>query len=1200
MNTSKVVDLKMINVGLNQDLKMSYICTMMIETVYGKTWWGRRWLQPLLEWDDKQCLAKGEKYAQNGAVVQLTINEQYVVEATVLDFGKQQYQQQLKLRPLSSKDQEKWLKVLKDKPNWMSALFQQKLQEELAAVDEQMDTNILSYQWADWGMACSCSTKKTPCKHLVAVLLILGQRMDRDPLCLFQLRGLNLLQRIENKPQKESVEGQNIHTLASFGVEHSSAKPYDMKRAAGLDFSNFENQLKRHFQLLPHQTLFYEGNLKRVLAQKTKKAYRFYQKQNYDKDQFRALHQQLKQTKDLALIIDANNQVINLFALDEDKHIPLFASDRVLSNCVILFETIEAGDLPQYSDAFIALYTVYRFCIKLLQTQNFLPRLVATASAYLIQWIPAAAINPLIKKQVEELSLLCPSDLLLLESPVLKRLEPQEQIFNLCHLWLSYFIQAATELSPEFATLDKNVEYCFLSGKPTDLSNGIAKQIQSWLQPFYLGQKQYAPILKIKEVEEEEKRGFFITIQVEDKRSQNATIIDLNTFLKNNTYQAHHYTVLQELNHLVDYYPDLEAIWKGQKDTTQQYSPVEFERIFFEILPILRMLNISIVLPKSLQQLTRPRLGVSIGKKKDQSAKGKSFMNIKSLLTVKWKVVVGDEMMEAMEFLKLLKGKEGLIKHKERYIHLDKADLDKILAQLETPPIATVNQIIQAVLSTSFDGYKVAVDQEIQALFKALRGSPIIAPPQTLKATLRPYQQVGYSWMYKNAQLNLGSLIADDMGLGKTLQVISLLLKFKEEGYFDQQQALVIVPTSLLTNWMNEIKKFAPLLTAMTYHGANRKLSTRANVIITTYGIARIDLNLLNQLDWYCTVIDEAQHIKNANTAQTDAVKSIQATINIAMSGTPVENRLKEYWSIMDYVNSNYLGSMLEFTTKYSDPIEKDYNQERLEAFRKATAPFILRRLKSDRSIIQDLPDKIEQNYEANLQPIQTEIYQKIVHDTLRDLSQFKDDKKKRQGLILKLMGGLKQVCNHPYQYLNTGGQGPEQSGKGQRLMDLLARIQVHQEKTLIFTQYRKMGNLMLRWIKERFGFEPMYLHGGCSRTQRDAMVDAFQNDRQQRIFILSLKAAGTGLNLTAANHVIHYDLWWNPAVEAQATDRAYRIGQKKNVQVYRFITKGTLEEKIDAMIQSKKALANMTVALGEQWLGDLPDEALEALLVIS
>jgi len=359
--------------------------------------------------------------------------------------------------------------------------------------------------------------------------------------------------------------------------------------------------------------------------------------------------------------------------------------------------------------------------------------------------------------------------------------------------------------------------------------------------------------------------------------------------------------------------------------------------------------------------------------------------------------------------------------------------------------------------------------------------------------------------------------------------------------------------------------------------------------------VVRSDTAKLQKQKWLAIVIDEAQNIKNPSTAQTKAVKKIKGDIRIAMSGTPVENRLSEYWSIFDFVNKGYLSTLPKFKKKFSIPIEVERDQKKVEIFRAITSPFIMRRLKSDKSIIQDLPDKIETNLYCELTKDQTALYQSVIDTTMKQVESTEGID--RKGAVLKLITALKQVCNHPVQFLKKGEVLPQDSGKSVQLLDLLKRIEQNGEKTLIFTQYQTMGKLMVEMIKAEMGFTPPFLHGGVSRKKRDEMVEDFQTNQATKVLILSLKAGGTGLNLTAANNVIHYDLWWNPAVEAQATDRAYRIGQHKNVMVHRFITEKTFEEKIDKLLQSKKDLANLTVTSGEKWIGDLTNNELRNLV---
>jgi SNF2 family DNA or RNA helicase len=443
------------------------------------------------------------------------------------------------------------------------------------------------------------------------------------------------------------------------------------------------------------------------------------------------------------------------------------------------------------------------------------------------------------------------------------------------------------------------------------------------------------------------------------------------------------------------------------------------------------------------------------------------------------------------------------------------------------------------------------------------------------------------------------------MGLGKTLQVITAILKFKEEGLLEKEKVLVVAPTGLLTNWQAEFQKFAPGLKIEIYHGTQRDMAklNDYDALITSYGIARGDAEILKKMKWHCMVIDEAQNIKNQDTAQSKAIKSIKSGNFIAMSGTPVENRLSELWSIMDYSNRGFLGSLKEFNEIYGTPIERLNDKETADKLKKVTAPFLMRRLKSDKTIISDLPDKIEIDSYANLTREQAGLYEKTLQKALDEIEDInKSDQKSlfvRQGLVLQMILALKQICNHPTQFLKNGKLDASLSGKLDLLYNKLDSIVESNEKVLIFSQFTEMGNMLRHFITERYKEEPLYYHGGCTLNQRKEMVDRFQTNHADKVFVLSLKAAGTGLNLTAASHVIHYDLWWNPAVESQATDRAYRIGQKNNVMVHRFITKNTFEEKINAMIQQKKALAEMTVATGENWIGNLSNKELREIFTM-
>lgn len=1175
----------------------------MARITYGKTWWGKQWLNALSDTDYSNRLPRGKTYANKGAVKDFEITPQKLIKSKVQGSDRSPYRQEIQAGQFDKEETELFLNALVEQPQLLSQLLNRQLPKELIDLGQKEGINLLPQAWDDLKMACSCPDFAVPCKHLAAVVYLIANEIDQNPFIVFQLRGVDIIAELQKRGVSLHNQQQElIPTLDQFIQKNTAVQEFENPLNTKLDYSTIQNKFSQYLQLLDSHQTFFNKDLKPILEKTYKKAFKNYLKLDISAHQYQNYHQKIKGADEITIIVDEDNLPINVFIINDNQNTPLFPKDKIIESCIGVLETVPEGDLIQYPDYFVALYAVYRFAIKLLKEQNYLPRLLEGATGAIVQWIPAYNLDPASKLIVDQLTQICPSDLLLLDHNGLPKFKAEEQIYNLCSLFIGYFIQQATEIVLDENT-DNRVQHCFFSSSPTPFDKNTEQQIpnsiQLWLGRFYIGNRKFRPVLQVLEVANKYDTDFCVQILVEDSQETEKPPIKLNKFLKDKKYIEHKFELLRELNILSQYYNDLATVLAQHSEKTRKYSGEEFASIFFDILPIIQLLNINVLLPRSLRQLVRPKASLSLDKGSQETGQG--FMSLGGMLAFEWQIALGDQLLSREEFLKLVKGKAGLVKIKDFYIHLDQEELNKLLVQLNKVPKFNAQEALQAALGGQFQGNNVSVSKTVQELLKKIQTTKEIAPPKELKATLRPYQLVGYSWMYKNAQLGIGSVIADDMGLGKTLQVITLLLKFKTEGYFKKKQTLVIVPTSLLTNWIREIEKFAPSLTATTYHGGNRVYPTDTEIVITTYGVARSDQELLKKYKFNCLVIDEAQNIKNVTTAQTKAVKSIKADLHIAMSGTPVENRLSEYWSIMDFANKGYLGSLNKFSNTYAKPIQQDNNQEQLEVFKKITAPFILRRLKSDKSIIQDLPDKIETNYFANLESEQAAIYQNVVENTMEQIQKAEELEENsdihRKGLVLKLMGALKQICNHPYQYLGKGDQFMHLSGKSKLLIDLLDNIQQQKEKVLIFTQYQKMGRLMLQWITERYGREPLYLHGGTPRKKRDELVDTFQNNKQDNIFILSLKAAGTGLNLTAANHVIHYDLWWNPAVEAQATDRAYRIGQKKNVQVYRFISKGTLEEKIDAMIQSKKQLADMAVATGSQWIGDLSDSQLSELV---
>jgi SNF2 family DNA or RNA helicase len=440
------------------------------------------------------------------------------------------------------------------------------------------------------------------------------------------------------------------------------------------------------------------------------------------------------------------------------------------------------------------------------------------------------------------------------------------------------------------------------------------------------------------------------------------------------------------------------------------------------------------------------------------------------------------------------------------------------------------------------------------------------------------------------------------MGLGKTIQLLALLLKEKKEEA--EKPTLLICPTSIVGNWNRESTRFAPSLKVLVHHGINRtnkeeflSKALEYDLIITTYGLAYRDEDKLTQIEWNGVVLDEAQKIKNYYTKQSQAIRKLKANYRVALTGTPVENRLSELWSIMEFLNPGYLGSATIFHKRFALPIERYNDREASIRLKSIIQPFILRRLKSDPKIIKDLPEKIEIKIYCNLTKEQATLYKAVVKDMLRKIEEGSGIK--RKGLVIAAFTRLKQVCNHPAHFLGDGSELQGRSGKLNRITEMLEEVLAEGHSALIFTQFTKMGDKLKEYLQNVFGQEILFLHGGVPQKVRDRMIIRFSEKNGPKLFILSLKAGGLGLNLTRASHVFHFDRWWNPAVENQATDRAFRIGQTKNVMVYKFVCEGTLEEKIDEMIESKKELAESIIGTGEGWLTEMTTEQLKELFTL-
>jgi SNF2 family DNA or RNA helicase len=679
--------------------------------------------------------------------------------------------------------------------------------------------------------------------------------------------------------------------------------------------------------------------------------------------------------------------------------------------------------------------------------------------------------------------------------------------------------------------------------------------------------------------------------------------------------------LLTGLGYAARLFPSIGESLKGKKPTELAVDTGGAYTFLRETAPLLEGAGFGILVPPWWNK-KGARLGVKVKMKSKNEKGAPSRMSLEHLVNYQWKLSLGETELTEEEFRALAKLKSPLVQIRGQWVTLDAEQIDAAIKFWEKQQLAGEMGLLEA-MRMGLGGEATAGGLPIDGVesddwlrewlekFSQSAKLEVLPQPAGLAGQLRPYQQYGYSWLAFLRQWGMGACLADDMGLGKTIQTISLLVREKEAAGKLSAPALLIAPTSVVTNWEREIGRFAPGLQTYVHRGADRlrggefhEAIKDKDVVLTSYPVARLDAESIQSIKWLAVILDEAQNIKNPDTKQTQVIRKLDAEFRIALTGTPVENRLSELWSIMHFLNPGYLGARKAFRENFALPIERYQDKVALEQLKTLTTPFILRRVKTDPRVISDLPEKVESKVYVTLTEEQATLYEAVVQDAMKRIEE--EDGMSRRGLVLSMLMQLKQICNHPVQYLHQSGKGAAdvsldgRSGKLERLGELLDEILADRDRALIFTQFAEMGGMLADYLPRTFGAATQFLHGGTSAKARDGMVKRFQEDENAPpVFILSLKAGGTGLNLTRANHVFHFDRWWNPAVEDQATDRAFRIGQKRNVQVHKFVTTGTLEEMIDDMIESKKGLAQAVVGSGENWITEMSTDELRKVVTL-
>ncbi len=1210
---------------------------------YGKTWWGNAWVEALEKIDcDTNRLPRGRSYASGDKVSHIEITTKGNIKAKVKGTRPRPYKIEIGLKKFCKEEVEIIKELIENNPLLASELSMGKLPESLLELLKEQEVYLLPVSWSDIATQCSCPDWANPCKHLAAVYYILANEIDKDPYILFKLRNIHkedLLDKLQYKAEENALDEYNKELpFIKYKDYNDDHNVFSVEK---IDLSSIANNThgEQIFALLSSAPLFYGGkDFKKYLI----KAYESCAKAieglelidngySFNNLKLTLLYPENKESAYSFFISKASGQPKNkaslIFTGDEKTiSIPQFLDGKItlkrrkgifvtVEDVIDLFLTLplelERQKTSPWADFLCAAVSAAR---ALTIASAFIPvvKPIDKIGSFAIGYRPLDRDNNL-QQIIKHLVQLLPPDLIYNQRGKSLLLQ-EEAVEEVIELILSHIMY---RFHKQKFDLDDEISGVFFKGNhyyaKSFEKRQTGKAIANWLAWLNLEPAFVTPIIKIGlPIKGSEK--FRMLVDVENKRDPLAPVIPLTKVFADKGESKEEQEIFQMPAALVrreiskqltiagEYLPVLKSIlqFKGKKGAeVSQEAMAEF---LGQTKQILSLLGISVMIPKELKKMASPRLTITANTK-EGAASSISYLNLSEMLDFSWQIALGNNLLSPQEFRELVKSAGKIVKYKNEYILLKPEDIRRIQRKLQKPePKMGSMEILRSAITGEAGQADFVPDQILQKMVTALNSKSIqeeISQPIGLIAKLRPYQQRGLSWLYGNAIRGLGSCLADDMGLGKTIQVIALILKLKEEGRLSKP-VLIVCPTTLIGNWSKELEKFAPSLEAEIYHGNTRELGNKnIDIVITSYGTLRGDRAKFKKRSFEIVVIDEAQNIKNPDTEQTKAVKDLKASSYIAMTGTPVENRLLELWSIFDFINHGFMGRKQDFRLHFANPIEKYRDRQKIQKLLNVTGPFVLRRLKSDKSVIKDLPDKVIKDEYCYLSEEQAALYQQVTESLLTEIE--KSEGIERKGIVFKLITSLKQICNHPVHYTKKGIANKEHSGKALKTLELIQSLISKNEKVLIFTQYKEMGELLVQLLKNELKLDALFFHGSLTRKKRDEMIDQFQNHTTSSpIMIVSLKAGGTGLNLTAASNVIHFDLWWNPAVEDQATDRTYRIGQQKNVMVHRLISIGTFEEKINEMLGDKRELAELTVAAGETRISEMSNKELKDLFMLN
>ena len=1144
---------------------------------YGVTPWGSWFIDVLDSYQMGARLDRGRTYANTGRVLSLEFNEGRAI-AKVEGNYRPFYRVEIHFSPL--KEAEQVYKMIEKDPPLLARIAAGELPESFLQKLIDNDINLIPRRWREMKRSCSCPDYGDPCKHMAALYYIIAREIDADPHVLFRLRGLDLAARFG----KAAVR----HITPPFTVTYTIRDSINPVSQTVPELEEIPHCGALISALLPSAPPFCGRDFALVMAEFYHRCARY---QVWESAQINELNK-------AEIEHHFSRSVWTVLCQKPEPGADIFLQAEDINGSKKRYGLHEAFDYFVHfsSDDGTASYSFLFYLCKFLNlvcsAGAFIPYVSVNDEKLHIIWRPFETLPPVLT-MLENLAAHEWGMLTVNGKSTAKKQKTAPQTVSgrsvvdlLASAFLNEFIRRRfLAFRGSLSKLGAGEEYrellnMFFQGIGIDVSapaqRSLPAAINQWLSVLHIHFTAYRYSLTVKTANAKQNVDlqFALSMDVITETEDGAKKIPLA--------KCKDLEILRAPTALSNYLPEIRDLF------TRLSVQLPEERLLAFLdsaAALLIRLGMKVHLPKALHRELKPRLVIKGGVKNNKTLV--RYLDLDTLQNFKWQIAIGDEVLTIAEFQKLVKQKRTLVRFKDGFVKIDTEELARLLKKAKDAP-PDYNDFLKAHFSgdtvLAFDAR-----ETIDNLFKE-QDFPV---PAALVAALRPYQKRGYNWICSLLYSGFGCILADDMGLGKTVQSIAALLRLQEERLLGNG-CLLIAPAALLSNWEKELDRFAPSLKVVRYHGTQRRLDRKQHIFLTTYQTAVRDAEKLKQESFSMLLVDEAHLMKNAETRISRTVKQLRSQYRLALSGTPVENRLEDLRSLFDFILPGYLGDAADFKKQYRVPIEVMRNREKANALQKITAPFLLRRLKTDKTIIRDLPEKIVSNEYAVLEKDQAALYESVVAESIDKVK--KIDPKERSSLILSLLTSLKQICDHPRVFDKESPAVSELSGKAQLLLTLLEEILLNREKTLVFSQYVETLDCLEHIIKKELGEAPLVYHGGLNQNTRSDIINRFQTDPAARILLVSLKAGGLGLNLTAASRVIHYDLWYNPAVENQATDRAFRIGQKRTVFVHRFITKNSFEEKIDAMITSKKELADMTVASGESWIARMSNDELKSL----